>query len=163
MRNRIIVRLLAVLALLVGLAVGAAAEAKDITWGRQAAAVSAKGWPGGSIEFTRYLGGTTRYITFWCDSESRYGSIYPGQWSKNEGSCADVGGVYVESGSKLACGERYGLASATFYPGWHDIGNFRYWACEKRAYYGGRVKAARDITWGKIKALRDITWGRQRR
>jgi hypothetical protein len=93
------------------------------------------GWPGGSIEFTRYLGGSTRYILFDCDG-SGYRTIYPGQWSKNQGGCADVNGFYVESGSKLFCGERYGVTSAVFYPGWHDIGNFRYWACEKRAHNG---------------------------
>lgn len=120
-----------------GRAAAGSAQLRDITWGKQAASTpqARKGWPGGSIEFTRYGGGTTRYILFACNS-GVYGSIYPGQWSKNEGGCADVDAFYVESGSKLFCGERFGVTSRVFYPGWYEIGNARYWACEKRAHNG---------------------------
>lgn len=96
---------------------------------------SHKGYPGGSVEYTRYGGGSLRYMVFDCDGAG-YGTIYPGQWTRNEGNCSDTNGFYVESGSKYFCGERYGLKDYVYYPGWHDIGNLAYRACEKRAHNG---------------------------
>lgn len=95
------------------------------------------GWPGGSVDYWKYYGGPTRYMVLFCnDDGGKYISLWPGQWSKNEGGCADVNGIHVHVGAKLFCGERYGLRSYVYYPGYHPIGNFAYRACEMRAHAG---------------------------
>jgi hypothetical protein len=98
------------------------------------AAPAHAGWPGGSVDYWRYYGGIVSYIIL--DCEGTYQSLHPGEWSKSIGGCADVNGFFVQSGSKLFCGERYGLRDYVYYPGWHDIGNFAYRACEMRAHNG---------------------------
>ena len=109
----------------------------DITWGRASTShvqTVKKGWPGGSVDYWHYYGGIVRYIIIDCNG--RMDSLFPGQWSKSIPNCPDVDGFFVQSGSKLFCGERYGLRDYVYYPGWHSIGNFSYRACEMRAHNG---------------------------
>lgn len=113
--------ILAALALVLGLSVAVAPTANA-------------GWPGGSVDYWRYYGGAVPYIMLDCDGVG-WRSLSAGQWSKG-GVCADVNGFVVFSGSKLFCGERYGLRDYVYYPGYHSIGNFAYRACEMRAHSG---------------------------
>lgn len=99
-----------------------------------AAAPAHAGWPGGSVDYWKYYGGPTRYIIV--DCEGTWRSLYPGQWSKSIGGCPDVDGIFVHQGSKLFCGERYGVTSYIYYPGYHSIGNFAFRACEMRYHAG---------------------------
>lgn len=170
-KNRLVALLAAfavVLALLtIGGAATAPANAKDITWGRTAAPKAPQGrditwgkkkagWPGGTVDYTTYYGGTFRYINFFCDSNGSWGTVWPGQWSKNEGNCADAGGIMVEEGSKLFCGERYGITSYVLYPGYHAIGNFSYRACEKRRHAGSARIVMQDPAAARQRLARQM-------